>query len=46
MNAYMQRLESDFAKHFGLPKDIPQPDPLAEVEASEGVCAMGDDDAQ
>lgn len=35
----LTRLEEDFAKEFGLPKIAP-PDPIAQDEAVEGVCAM------
>lgn len=44
MNTCLQRLERDFDKYFALPP-IPQPDPLAETEASEGVCGLEDSDA-
>ena len=43
MNTYLQRLEADFAKHFPMPPITP-PDPLAETEASEGVCALNHED--
>lgn len=36
----VERLDADFNKHFGLPKDIPQPDPIAEVETAEGMCGL------
>lgn len=43
MTPYMERLEHDFAAHFGLPP-IPKPDPLAETEAAEGIAALTKED--
>lgn len=37
---YTDHLEANFQKLFG---DIPQPGPLAETEASEGVCGLEDE---
>lgn len=41
--SYLDRLEADFDAMFRLPP-IPVPDPLAEVEASEGIAAMEETD--
>ncbi|WP_162434583.1 hypothetical protein [Pseudoxanthomonas koreensis] len=44
-DSYLARLERDFDAMFRLPPINP-PDPLAEVEASEGIAAMESDDAE
>lgn len=48
MNPYYKHLEDGMREILGIPTDLPgdikKPDPIAQDEAVEGICAQGEDD--